>query len=171
MASFNPKNHGSDSCKTNACATALRLYCVGLKRRPVSASIAFMDGWLQGYLFNFNGLIIEISNPQIMDAISFYKRYPYSISFYILYLLFTSRLVYNKMRLDAEINIPHAQKLMNGEGLAFGYMLAFIWSIIFVFVAVGHIATKDKAQNKFYGYILALIIFSVVLLVYSLKHQ
>jgi hypothetical protein len=85
------------------------------------------------------------------------RKYPYSVCMYIIYIAILGRLKYVNIRLRYQTNIPHAWKLMNGEGIMYGYLFLTIWGVIFALVTMACIIAYN-AHQRYYTWLLILII-------------
>lgn len=93
----------------------------------------------------------------------FFKKYPYSICLYVIYIAFIGRLKYVDLWLRNQNNMPHSYKLTDGEGIMYGYFFATIWGVIFAFITMGCLGVY-KNHQPYYGWLLALIIIPLFLM-------
>jgi len=134
----------------------------GLNHGPVSASIGFRGYCFckKGYLLNINVLIDMKPLSQLWRS---YQKHPWSITFYLLYILLLGRFLWVQLQFDAAIKLPHAQRLMWGEGIMYGYFLITTIAFLFIIITMANIIAR-KAQKRFYVWLLCLIIIPLVFL-------
>jgi len=96
----------------------------------------------------------------LKSAWQLFRKYPYSLSLYIIYAAFIIRLKYVELRLRNQTNMPHAYKLVDGEGIMYGYFFVTIWGVIFALVTMICLGVY-KTHQRYYGWLLALIIISI----------
>jgi ABC-type multidrug transport system permease subunit len=113
-------------------------------------------------LFKITGIKYKYQIMNLLHTVWLaFRRHPYSISLYIIYVAFFGRLKYVEIWLRNQKNMPHAWKLMDGEGIMYGYFFATIFGVIFIMVIMACLIAY-KAQMRFYGWLLALMIVSLI---------
>jgi hypothetical protein len=97
-----------------------------------------------------------------MNSKNLFSEHPFSIIFYLIYILLIGRISWIEWYLDSSITLPHPEKVMKGEGLMFGYFFLLIIAFTFILTTISNML-GDKTQRLFYEWLLAFIVFPLIL--------
>jgi hypothetical protein len=100
---------------------------------------------------------------RLVNPINFFRKYPYSIALYIIYILFFARIEWITLQYKAAVTMNHGARLMLGEGIMYGYIIITFIAGVFSLVTMASILAYKDHMRYYVCLLFAIIIPAIVL--------